>query len=70
MYITILLKREIRKVNKKEIPASHFVCCLPFQGEVKGIKKGAVKKQHLFSFLKMGANNVCPYNVERNCILE
>jgi hypothetical protein len=27
------VKREIRKVNKKEVPASHFVRYLPFQGE-------------------------------------
>ena len=40
-FITILLKREIRKVNKKEVPASHFVCASLFKGRLKGIKKGA-----------------------------
>ena len=52
MFINILLKKEIRKVNKKEVPASHFVCAFLFKGRLKGIKKGAVKKQHLFCFFK------------------
>ena len=40
MFINILLKREIRKVNKKEVPASHFVCASLFKGKLKDIKKG------------------------------
>ncbi|HBM02945.1 MAG TPA: hypothetical protein DD364_01690 [Ruminococcaceae bacterium] len=64
------MKREIRKVNKKKF-LRHTSCAASlFKGEVKGIKKGAVKKQHLFCFLKMGANNVRPYNVERNSVFE
>lgn len=70
LFITILLKREIRKVNKKEVPASHFVYASLFKGRLKGIKKGAVKKQHLFCFFKRGANNGRPYNVERNSVFE
>ena len=61
MFITILLKKEIRKVNKKEIPASHFVCASLFKGgRLKGIKKGAVKKQHLFCFFKIGGDQWSP----------
>lgn len=44
MFINILLKREIRKVNKKEVPASHFVCASLFKGRLKGIKKGFTSK--------------------------
>lgn len=40
MFINILLKREIRKVNKKDVPASHFVCVSLFKGRLIGIKKG------------------------------